>query len=69
MTDFGEVYTEYFTDVYKYVLSLSRDESVAEEVTQETFFQGDAKNWPIQRIMHVICVAMPDCEKHLFFLL
>ncbi|MCL1802616.1 MAG: RNA polymerase sigma factor [Eubacteriaceae bacterium] len=43
MTDFGEVYTEYFTDVYKYVLSLSRDESVAEEVTQETFFKAMRK--------------------------
>ena len=38
--DFGEVYTEYFSDVYKYVLSLSRDESIAEEVTQETFFKA-----------------------------
>ena len=40
MTDFGEIYTEYFTDVYKYVRSLSRDEAIAEEVTQETFFKA-----------------------------
>lgn len=40
MTDFGEIYTEYFSDVYKYVLSLSRDEIIAEEVTQETFFKA-----------------------------
>jgi RNA polymerase sigma-70 factor (ECF subfamily) len=40
VTDFGEIYTEYFTDVYKYVLSLCRDEAVAEEVTQETFFKA-----------------------------
>lgn len=40
MTDFEEIYTEYFSDVYKYVLSLCRDETIAEEVTQETFFKA-----------------------------
>jgi len=38
--DFGKIYTEYFSDVYKYVLSLCRNETVAEEVTQETFFKA-----------------------------
>ena len=40
MPDFEAVYREYFADVYKYVLALSRDEAVAEEVTQETFFKA-----------------------------
>lgn len=40
MTDFQAVYEEYFTDVYKYVFSLCRDEHLAEEVTQETFFKA-----------------------------
>ena len=40
MTDFQEVYETYFTDVYKYVLSLCRDPQLAEEVTQETFFKA-----------------------------
>ena len=40
MTDFQEVYDLYFTDVYKYCLSLCRDAGVAEEVTQETFFKA-----------------------------
>lgn len=40
MTDFQEVYETYFTDVYKYVLSLCRDGNLAEEVTQETFFKA-----------------------------
>lgn len=40
MEDLGEIYLEYFSDVYKYVLSLCRDESIAEEVTQETFFKA-----------------------------
>jgi len=39
VTDFEEIYTEYFSDVYKYVLTLCRNESVAEEVTQESFFK------------------------------
>ncbi len=40
MTDFGEIYTEHFSDVYKYVLTLCRNEAIAEEVTQETFFKA-----------------------------
>ena len=40
MADFGEIYSEYFSDVYKYVLSLCMDESFAEEITQETFFKA-----------------------------
>lgn len=38
--DFQEVYDLYFKDVYKYALSLCRDESIAEEITQETFFKA-----------------------------
>ena len=38
--NFEEVYNEHFSDVYKYVLSLSKNESIAEDVTQETFFKA-----------------------------
>jgi len=38
--DFEKVYNEHFLDVYKYVLSLSQNEAIAEEVTQETFFKA-----------------------------
>ena len=38
--DFQEVYDLYFTDVYKYALSLCREEQMAEEITQETFFRA-----------------------------
>ena len=38
--DFEAVYQQYFADVYKYALALSRNESVAEEVTQATFFKA-----------------------------
>lgn len=40
MTDFNEIYTQYFRDVYKYAFSLSRNKSTAEEITQETFFKA-----------------------------
>ena len=40
MPDFETVYRQYFADVYKYALALSRDEAAAEEVTQETFFRA-----------------------------
>ena len=40
MPDFEEVYRQYFADVYQYALVLSRDDTTAEEVTQETFFRA-----------------------------
>lgn len=43
MADFQEVYNLYFREVYRYALSLCRNESVAEEITQETFYKALAK--------------------------
>lgn len=40
MIEFEAVYKRYFKDVYKYVLSLTHDEHIAEEITQETFFKA-----------------------------
>lgn len=40
MQNFEKIYAEYFSDVYRYALSLSQNESVAEEITQETFFKA-----------------------------
>lgn len=40
MTEFEELYAEYFDVVYKYTLSLCRNESLADEITQETFFKA-----------------------------
>ena len=40
MEDYQEIYSLYFRDVYKYVLALSRDPSLAEEITQEAFFKA-----------------------------
>ena len=38
--DFEEIYREYFQDVYLFMKSLSHDEGVAEEMTQEAFFKA-----------------------------
>lgn len=40
MTDFENIYNQYFHDIYLFVLSLSRNETLAEEITQETFFKA-----------------------------
>lgn len=40
MAEFEEVYSQYFDDVYRYALYLCRNESMAEELTQETFFKA-----------------------------
>ena len=52
MQDIESMYKDYFKTVYKYLLCLSRDKDIAEELTQETFciaidkinsFRGDCK--------------------------
>lgn len=40
MADLANIYKQYFRDVYSFVLLLSRNEAVAEEITQETFFKA-----------------------------
>lgn len=38
--DLEKIYREYFTTVYRYILAISRDPDLAEEVTQETFVKA-----------------------------
>ena len=40
MTDFEQLYTTYFNDVYLYILRLSGNEHIAEEITSDTFFKA-----------------------------
>lgn len=40
MKDFEAVYSEYYDTVYQYALSLCRDASWAEEITQDAFFKA-----------------------------
>lgn len=40
MTEFEKIYRRYFRDVFLFLKSLSNDESIAEEITSETFFKA-----------------------------
>ena len=40
MTEFEKIYKTYFSDVFLYVKRLSGNDSVAEEITNETFFKA-----------------------------
>ena len=47
MLDMDSVYREYVTVVYKFLLSLCYEEDMAEELTQETFYQAVRSANPI----------------------
>ncbi len=38
--EYQEIYERYFKDVYLYILTLSNNEEIAEEICQETFFKA-----------------------------
>lgn len=40
MEDFEVIYVQHFDGVYKYVFSLCRNETIAEEITQEAFYRA-----------------------------
>ena len=40
MEDFDKIYADYFSEVYKFVLSLCQNPTLAEEITQEAFFKA-----------------------------
>jgi RNA polymerase sigma-70 factor (ECF subfamily) len=40
VADVEQIYEQYFQDVYLFALSLSRDQQIAEEITQETFVKA-----------------------------
>ena len=56
MLNIQEIYEQYFTIVYRYLLSLSHNTHIAEELTQETFFKALKK---------VASVALSDLQKHI----
>ncbi len=37
MSEFEEIYTAYYDDVFKFALTLCQDKTMAEDITQETF--------------------------------
>ncbi|KZE51069.1 RNA polymerase sigma factor [Rossellomorea marisflavi] len=40
MTEFEKIYDQHFREVHAFILSMSRNEKLAEEITQETFFKA-----------------------------
>ena len=40
LKEIEKAYTQHAKDVYRYLLSLTHDEDLAEELTQETFFRA-----------------------------
>ena len=40
MTEFESIYRTYFTDVELYLRAICKDESLAEELTEQVFFQA-----------------------------
>lgn len=40
MEDFNNIYEMYFKDVYRYILAISNDSMLAEEITQEAFLKA-----------------------------
>ncbi len=56
--DFESIYKEYYTPVYRYLLSLTKDTAEAEELTQETFFKAlknIEKYDPAQKMLTWLC--------------
>ena len=40
MGDFDKIYAEYYSEVYKFVVSICQNPMLAEEITQESFFKA-----------------------------
>ena len=40
MTDFEAIYAQYFESVFKYVFSLCKNKTIAEDITQEAFYKA-----------------------------
>lgn len=52
MADYEQIYKSYFGDVYRYILRLSGNRHIAEDITSETFFKA----------MRAIDSFRGDCE-------
>ena len=61
-----KAYTDYFDTVYRYVLGLSRDGCVADEITQETFFKA-LKNLNTFKGQCKLSVWLCQIDKNCYF--
>ena len=66
MSEFEKIYKAYFTDVYLYIKSISGNDSIAEEITAETFFRALSKIDSFRRECE-IRVWLCQIAKNLYF--
>ena len=66
MEPFEAIYEQYFTRVYAFLYRMCRDESLAEELTQETFFQA-FKSFPKYRGESELFTWLASIAKYTFF--
>lgn len=59
MDEFDKVYAEYFSEVYKFVISLCQNPELAEEITQETFFKALKISINLKEIVNLV----PGCAR------
>ena len=52
MTEFEQIYRDYFNDVFLYIRRLSNNEHIAEEITSETYYKA----------MHSVDSFRGDCD-------
>ena len=66
MSDFEQIYSDYYDLVFQYILSLCHDEAWAEEITQEAFFKA-LKNIDAFRGECQLRVWLCQIAKNIFF--
>lgn len=65
MEEFETVYVQHFDGVYRYVFSLCRNETIAEEITQETFYRAMEHIDKFEGKCKLYGVAVSNREKHI----
>ena len=66
MSDFEEIYQDYFKDVFLFMRALCRDENLSEEITQETFVKALASiefciyDIPFHSSVYLVKMAYPS---------
>ncbi len=67
MLNIQEVYEKYFTVVYRYLLSLSHNTHIAEELTQETFFKALKKVDDFRGECDLRVWLLPESPKNTYY--
>ena len=67
--DFEQIYQAYFHDVFLYLCSLSSNEDIAEEMTQETFVKALKAIDQFDGIKGYPGMAVCDCQEYVLYIL